>query len=360
MMTINKILSITFALILCGNAQAQKIKVETPVVDLGQVQFYNPTRATFELKNVGKKPLLIDKVDTSCGCAEAEFPQSPVEAGESFAISVLYDARMMGHFHKIIDVYSNASAEPVSMDLRGVVVETVEEYVGDFPFQLGALTTDCNTISFKDIHLGETLQQRFHIYNPTSQAVKPQVMHLPAYLTAEISPTSVAPNHSAEVTITLDSRFMHDYGYKETLIYVGANPGERVSSDKKIEVGVTLLPAVKELTPELQALAPGISLSATEVVLPIADRKKKTAVIDIQNTGKTALEILNLQILSEGINVSLNKTTLEAGETAKMKIATDPKRLKNLKTQPRLLMITNAPNNPKVVIDVITNPTNEN
>ncbi len=353
-MTINKILSIALALVLCSNAQAQKIKVETPVIDLGQVQFYNPARANFELKNVGKKSLIINKVETSCGCAEAEFPQSPVGAGDSFTISVVYDARMMGHFHKIIDVYSNASTGPVSMDLRGVVVETVEEFVGDFPFQLGTLTADCNTIAFEDIRLGETLQHRFHVYNPTSEAVMPQIMHLPAYLTAEMSPTSIAPNHSAEVTITLDSRFMHDYGHQKALIYLGANPGERVSSGKKIEVSVTLLPAVQELTAAQKSLSPCISLSATEVTLPVVDRKKKSAVIDIQNTGKSRLEILNMQILNEGISVSLNKTSLEAGESAKMKITTEPKHLKNKKIHPRLLMITNDPANPKVVIDVIT------
>jgi hypothetical protein len=338
----------------CKYAYAQKIEVVSDVVNLGQVQFCTPAKAVFELKNSGNRPLVISKVDTGCGCTVAAYPTTSIGAGTSFTITVSYDARLMGHFYKYVDVYSNASNSPTSLQLSGVVVEEVQDYVGDFPFQIGSLTADCNTIVFEDVHLGEIIQQRFHIFNPTEQIVQPQVMHLPNYLKAEVSPSKVAPNRSAEVTITMDAHFMHDFGYESTKIYLGAHPGEKVSNAKQMNVSAIILPAKNELTAAQKAVAPKIATSETTVKMPIADGKNKSATVTIQNVGKSRLEIQRLQMLTTGLKVELNKTSLDAGETAKLKIKTNPRQLRNLKTMPRILMITNDPDRPKIIIDIDT------
>ncbi len=345
-------LPLTLALLLSSAVHAQKIKSVSNIVDMGQVRFYTPAKGTFELKNSGGKALVISKIDTGCGCAVASYPKENISPGSKFTITVTYDAKMMGHFNKIIEVYSNASSTPLQLELRGVVVETVEDYIGDFPFELGTLKADCNYIEFEDVRLGEIFQQKFHIYNPTNKSVNPTVMHLPNYLKADISPSKVEPNRSAEVTITLDSRFMRDYGVEDTHIYLGANPGERVTASKQIDVSTILLPSRQELTEAQQALAPKIQLSTTRLHMPVSDGKKKTAVIDLQNVGKSRLEIQKMQLMTAGLNVELNKSILMPGEMARLKVSTSPKQLKNIKTRPRVIMITNDPLQPKVVIEV--------
>ncbi len=335
-------------------ARAQRIKAETTLVDLGQVEYFLPASASFDFKNVGKRPLSVYKVDTGCGCTVAYYPTEPIAPGDDFSIKVTYDARIMGHFDKIIEVYTNAPDCPLQLFLRGQVVEEVEDYIGNFPFQLGELTADCNAIEFDDVYLGEVFQQRFHIYNPTGSSVQPQIMHLPSYLKAEVSPSTVKPNHSSEVTLTLDSRLMHGYGCEQTSIYLGANPGDRVSPGKQIDVSLTLLPARQNVSGALKAYSPAIQLSQEEVSLPAADGKKRSATIDIQNVGKTRLEIYDMQILGDGIQVSLSNTYLDPTEIAKLKITTEPKRLSGATSYPRLMMITNDPDRPKVVIEVNT------
>ncbi len=347
-----KIIVPVVSLLLCGNVEAQKIKASTEVLNIGQVQYCLPATGVFELKNTGNRPLKISNVDTGCGCAVASYPTEPIEPGASFTVNVTYDARQMGHFQKFVDVYSNASDSPLALQLSGVVVEEVQDYVGDFPITLGSLTADCNAVVFEDVHLGEQIQQRFHVFNPTGKTVQPQIMHLPNYLKAEVSPTKVAPNRSAEVTITLDSRFIHDFGYEETQIYLGANPGEKVSASKQIDVSAIFLPAKSAMTTTQKALAPKIEMSQTTVDMPIADGKKRTETVTIQNTGKTRLEIQRMQMLTTGLKVELNKTSLEPNETARLKITTLPRQLKHLKTVPRILMITNDPERQKILVNI--------
>ena len=348
----NRILVTVLSAMVCGYAEAQKIQASSEVLNIGQIQYCLPANGVFELKNTGNRPLTISKVDTGCGCAVASFPTDPIEPGASFTVNVTYDARMMGHFCKYVDVYSNASDSPLTLQLSGVVVEEVQDYVGDFPFALGSLTADCNAIVFEDVHLGERIQQRFHVFNPTGKTVQPQIMHLPNYLKAEVSPTKVAPNRSAEVTITLDSRFIHDFGYEDTQIYLGANPGEKVSSSKQIDVSAIFLPAKSTLTEAQKALAPKIGISNTELSMPIADGKKKTETVIIQNTGKSRLDIQRMQMLTDGLKVELNKTAIEPGETAKLKVTTVPRQLKHIKTLPRILMITNDPSRQKIFVNI--------
>ncbi len=345
------------AILLCCSlgATAQRIKVENALIDVGQVEYCRPVTAVFELKNTGRRPLNITKVDTGCNCSAAEYPKGEIASGEDFQIKVSYDARLMGHFDKIIEVMTNADDSPTMLELRGVVVEEPEDYIGSYPFQLGDLSADCNAVSFDDVFQGETLAQRFHIYNPTSKPVNPQIMHLPAYLKAEISPSTIAPGRSAEVTLTLSSLRMRDYGYEKTRVYLGANPGERVSPSKEISVAVTLLPAAVELSEVQKKYAPVIALSARTLNLSAADGKKRTAVVDVQNIGRSELEIYSLRVVTDGIEVSLSRRRLAPSETAKLKVKTNPKQLPADGRMSRIVLITNDPQQPKVTIDIDTN-----
>ena len=53
--------------------------------------------------------------------------------------------------------------------------------------------------------------------------------------------------------------------------------------------------------------------------------------------------------------MKLNKTKLQSGEQAKLKITVDAKEIKKARSKPRVLMITNDPKRAKVIINVNVN-----
>lgn len=59
-----------------------------------------------------------------------------------------------------------------------------------------------------------------------------------------------------------------------------------------------------------------------------------------------------MQMFTTGLKVRLNKSKLDPGESAKLKITAYKKQLKSARSRPRVLMITNDPTKPKVVIHV--------
>ena len=334
-------------------AAAQNIEAATDVVDIGQVMFRRPVTAEFSISNKGTRTATVSAVETSCGCTTAGMEARELPPGAAGIVSVTYDAKQLGHFEKQVTVYEAGSEEPLLLTLRGVVVSEVVDFSGEYPYKLGELLADKDAVEFDDVNRGDRPYVKIHVMNPTSSTVQPVVMHLPDYLKAEVSPSSIAPNHGGVVTIMLNSGKLRDLGLTQTAVYMGKAPGEKVSADKELSVSAVLLPGFGELTERQMAAAPRISLSGTDIHLgSLAGKSKGKGEIEITNTGKSALEIRNLQLFTTGLQVSLKKAKLKPGEKTTLKVSAAAKALRSARKKPRVLMITNDPAMPKVVITV--------
>ena len=123
--------------------------------------------------------------------------------------------------------------------------------------------------------------------------------------------------------------------------------------DKEIMVSTVLLPPQPQLDEVSLYRSPRIQLSSTTVDLSnIAKGGKKKTEILITNKGKNPLEIRSMQLFTPGIEITLARQKLNAGESTKMKITGYEKDLSRVKTRPRILMITNDPRQQKVVIEI--------
>jgi len=346
-----KILTLIFALAATG-AQAQRITAVHEVIDCGSVLYESPATAKFELRNKGND-LVINDVRTNCGCVVTSYPKGIIAKGDSFAIQVVYDARQLGHFEKEVAIYSNASELPFYLKMRGVVVDKLVDFTGKYDYTLGTVRTDKNNIEFDDVNMGDRPVQKIHIINSGSSSVSPVVMHLPSWLTASVSPTTIAPGRAGIATLTLNSEKLRDYGLTQTSVYLGMFHGDKVNDDKEIIVSAVLLPDFRNMSESQRLNAPVLSLSERSLELgEFGEKQQKSGTITITNTGKSRLEINSLQMFTMGLKVRLNKTRIAPGETAKLKITAYKKQLKNARSLPRVLMITNDPKNAKVTINV--------
>lgn len=336
-------------------ASAQKMEAASKVVDCGQTVYQSPATAEFEVRNRGNRPVRIVDVRTSCGCTVVDYPKTEIPAEGKFTVRVTYDAQTLGRYDKIVDIYADGSERPLMLRMRGRVVREIVDFGGKYDFLLGGIQSDCNDIEFDDVNRGELPQKKIHIRNTTGETVQPVVMHLPDYLSAEVSPSKIAPGHDGIVTMTLNSKRLKDMGLTQTSVFLGAFPGDRVSREKELSVSAVLLPKFDNLTASQLANAPRMSLSTTELDLGAFNGKKKLkGEIIIRNDGKTALNIKSLQMFTVGLQVSLNKQKLQPGESAKLKVTAEERLLKTARSKPRVLMITNDPNLPKVTIKIKT------
>lgn len=123
----------TFLIILSAtisNAQeAQDLKPEfkfkTETINYGKIISGADGVRVFEFTNVGKSPLIISRVQASCGCTVPKKPNYPIMPGEEGKIEVAYDTKRLGGFSKAITIFSNAKNERKMVKIKGYIEKTV-------------------------------------------------------------------------------------------------------------------------------------------------------------------------------------------------------------------------------------------
>ena len=99
-----------------------KIEFESLEINYGKISKGDNGIRIFKFTNVGSKPLIINKVYSSCGCTIPKKPSSPIGPGKSDEIQVKYDTNRVGPIRKTITVLSNAVNSPtMSLKITGNV-----------------------------------------------------------------------------------------------------------------------------------------------------------------------------------------------------------------------------------------------
>ena len=88
-------------------------------VDLGDFSWNKEREADFVISNVGKLPLVINDVITSCGCTKVDYTKKPILSGENIILKIKYKAEQPEHFNKTITVYCNAEGSPFHLKISG-------------------------------------------------------------------------------------------------------------------------------------------------------------------------------------------------------------------------------------------------
>ncbi|MEG1555302.1 MAG: DUF1573 domain-containing protein [Bacteroidales bacterium] len=98
-----------------------EIKFDKLAHDFGTLNVGEVKIGVFTFTNVGKKPLILDDVISSCDCTELEWSKAPVMPGQKGTIKATYTAKNSGLISKRVTVLSNANTDRVILQLKGKV-----------------------------------------------------------------------------------------------------------------------------------------------------------------------------------------------------------------------------------------------
>ncbi len=93
------------------------------VIDYGKIALNADGLRTFKFKNVGKSPLVISDIKSSCGCTVPKKPAGPIMPGDTGEIEVKYATNRPGGFSKSITVSSNADEPVKTLQIKGIVLK---------------------------------------------------------------------------------------------------------------------------------------------------------------------------------------------------------------------------------------------
>ena len=102
---------------------APVFEFESDVIDYGKIELNADGVRVFKFKNVGKTPLVISRIQSSCGCTVPKKPTEPIMPGTTGEIEVKYATNRQGGFSKMITVYSNATEPTKKLRIKGIVLK---------------------------------------------------------------------------------------------------------------------------------------------------------------------------------------------------------------------------------------------
>lgn len=351
-MNIRKIIITSLVAFASLGASAQRIVFEKQTLTNKNTLWKHPVTAVFKFTNKGKEPLVVNSVDAGCGCLSTNWTKGKIERGETGEVIVTYDAKMLGHFDRIIEVFTNESEYPATIRMKGVVsVGESSTAETEYPYCIDDICLSASSIEFAEVTKRDSTTAVLHVYNGTKDSYSPTLMHLPPYITAKAEPEVLAHGRKGTITLTLHGDGLNDLGLNQTNIYLSRFPGDKVGKDNDINVSAILLPEM--VTAGTQAKKPVFELSNDEIYLGALGKKKKLkGTIKITNSGNAPLQIDRIQAFNPGLTVSVPSTLILPGESVKMNIMVQAKFLGMSKAQPRVLIITNDPNHPKEIVTV--------
>lgn len=167
-----------------------------------------PVDFFFDFSNAGNKPLVITRVETSCGCATANYNKQPVQPGGKGRVTVTYNPD--GHSGKLlrkIFVFTNSSGTypAARLTLEGEIMPSADAALKGYPVAMGNLRLKSRNISIGEISRSTSKTERIECVNSGNKPLRLQAMAMtPDWITFRTEPEVIGPGETADLVMTVD------------------------------------------------------------------------------------------------------------------------------------------------------------
>ena len=313
-----------------------------------------PQTVSFNFKNEGKVPLILNNVQASCGCTTPEWTREPVAPGAKGIIKVSYDPRNRpGVFNKTIRVTSNAENSDVVLTILGEVTARARTVEEDYPNVIGPLRAKTNHIAFVQMKENQIKKDSTEVINTTDKPVQLSFKTPPSHLNAVIRPSKLAPKQKGYIVVTFDATKIKSYGFVMHRIYLNVDGQDDYKNS--IAVSTTLEEDFSNLSAADLQNAPVVKYDAESFDFgDIKPGSKVEHTFNLQNKGKKELIIRDVKSSCGCTAVSPSKNIVPAGESVPIKVAFDSSG-KSGRQNKTITVITNDPKNPTTVLRIASN-----
>ncbi|KAA6309838.1 hypothetical protein EZS27_038748, partial [termite gut metagenome] len=288
-MQLKYLLSVIIAIFtICLSASSQPhLSLNRENFYLGEIAWKQPTSVEYTVTNTGNQPLIVTDIIPSCGCVVANWTKSPIYPGNKGTITITYDAKLLGHFHKSASIYSNASPQAIHLNFTGVTVQKPKNDVNAYPYIFEQIRTDKNEITFPLVYREQHPVITLNLINLSDQPYKPELIHLPSFLKITKKPHILQKGEKGTIELTLETDQLNEEGLIQTSTYLSRFQNDEISKDNEIPISVMVLPHILQKDEQIKDI-PVITLSETNLVFNIKsiNADETSQIITIANTGK--------------------------------------------------------------------------
>jgi len=347
--TISIILSLQ---IICAIAQEKvaHMEFETTEYNFGDIkEEKGKVSYEFRFKNTGNIPLIITMVSSSCGCTTPFYTREPILPHQEGYIKVEFDpSNRPGQFIKTITIRSNADNSPVTLKIKGNVVENKKLNI--YRYKIGDLKLENFHFQIGNIIKGETKTKSIGVFNNSNTPIKLEFNNVPKHLKFEVHPFIIPPQNIGEITCIYNTNLIDDWDYVIDRIQISING--KIITENNLVVTAIIQEDFSKLSEEYLKRAP-IALFENNVYDfgEIKTGTKVNAQFTLINKGKENLIIRKLYSSCGCTITQPEKKIILPGERVTIKATFDTSdRLGDQSIS--ITVITNDPKNYKQILRI--------
>lgn len=315
-----KKLMLLFAISFSLNMMAQKptIEFEVKSYDFGKInEADGKVSFTFNFTNKGGSPLVINRVQASCGCTTPDWTKAPVEPGKKGNVTAIYNPEgRPGVFTKTITVYCNASDDPVVLSIKGEVIPRTASVSNPYPVSMGDLAAKQRVIQMNNVVKGTVQTRTLEIQNNGKSNIKPVVENLPTYVSVKVTPETLKPKEEGKITFTFNSKGAQQWGPFTEPVYVVLNGQRKYSDDFLVKIVGNVVEDFSKLTVDQKRKAPILEVKSTNIDLgTIKLGAKKNGKYVLSNKGVNTLEIRRIVNQNRELAIHASKHSIANGQS---------------------------------------------
>ncbi len=332
-----------FAISVLSNAQEAQIKFEKTEHDFGEIaELGGAKEYIFKFTNAGNKPLIIQAVNTSCGCTTPTWTMEPVAPGKVGMITVVFNPRNRpGEFRKSISIVSNSKDQNTTLYIKGKVNKRELTIEQQYPRQIGDLRAKSNYVKIGDVKTTEIKQATLAVVNPSDKPVEVEFKNTNKEISITIEPKVLQPNERAEITVSYDGSKTNNYGSMIERVYILKDG--KADYRNSIGISANIIEDFSFLSEKELAEAPNVSFETLSHDFGrIKEGDKVKHAFNLTNSGKSNLIIRKIKSTCGCTVLKTDKKIVVPGETIPLLVEFDSKGKLGRQTK-TITVITNAP-----------------
>ena len=339
----------------CGWVEAQndKINFNETTHDFGMIGDKDGNvNFDFIFTNNSDAPVVISRVQTSCGCTTPVWTREPIEPKKTGKVTVSYKPSGIGPFNKSITVHTNLP-KPISLKIRGNVVRS--EYIPkkldpeeEYPVAQGNYLLKSKELQFDQVEGNEKKTIRLEVFNNSDKSITQKTLKLPKYITVTFNPAIIPAKTAGTVDVILNVQDKSLYGNLSGEITLLINEVRQ-----SFPYSATVLDDFSQWTSSQKSNAGKINVSAKEINFGNFSAGNSRT-LKISNSGKSPLNVHNIQLSDPAITVSKTNLIVEPKEIAEIKINVDKNKIQSSLSS-SLAIITDDPSKPIYEVTILAN-----
>ncbi|OFX86576.1 MAG: hypothetical protein A2W99_15685 [Bacteroidetes bacterium GWF2_33_16] len=324
------------------------ISFEKEVHDFGKIkEDGGKVEYRFIFTNTGQTPLIITKVQASCGCTSPSWTENPVMPGQKGFVNAIFDPQNRpGNFNKSITVESNAINSRVVLRIQGEVLAREKTINDIYPRAVGELRLQTNHFSFVTVYTDQVKVDTFKVFNSSKNQLKIGFSNVPAYIKLKPFPTILKPGEQGYILGEYDGTNVNDWDFVTDRVKILINDTE--VENNTITISAKVQQNFSKLSPEQIKNAPKIEFdSPNHNFGKVKSSGKYEHTFTFKNSGNSELVIHKIKSTCGCTTVNPEKTILKPGESSTFKAIFNTSGMKG-KQNKSIYVVTNDPNNSNI------------